>query len=99
MRTKRLVLTTVLLVNTTVPGATPEAQQPPKSGKFTGKGKGSASRALTSGPVAPGSSLALRETTLATSQLLAKRWPPRLYGRASGDCHDDNQTIRQGRKS
>src|SRR6516164_4850837 len=51
------------------------------------------SRALTSGPVAPGSSLAFRETTLSTSQLLAKRWPPRLYGRASGDCHDDNQTT------
>jgi hypothetical protein len=42
MRMKRLVLTTVLPVSTTVPGATPEAQQLPKSGKFTGKGKGSA---------------------------------------------------------
>ena len=37
MHMKRLVLTTVLLVSTTVLGATPEAQQLPKSGKFTGK--------------------------------------------------------------
>ena len=37
MRMKRLVLTTVLLASTTVLGATPEAQQLPKSGKFTGK--------------------------------------------------------------
>ena len=36
MRMKRLVLTTVLLASTTVLGATPEAQQLPKSGKFTG---------------------------------------------------------------
>jgi hypothetical protein len=34
---RRLVLTTVLLVSTTVLGATAEAQQLPKSGKFTGK--------------------------------------------------------------
>ena len=34
---KRLVLTTVLLVSTTVLGATAEAQQLSKSGKFTGK--------------------------------------------------------------
>jgi hypothetical protein len=33
----RLVLTTVLLVSTTVLGATAEAQQLPKSGKYTGK--------------------------------------------------------------
>jgi hypothetical protein len=36
MRMKRLVLTTVLPVSTIVLGATPEAQQLPKSGKFTG---------------------------------------------------------------
>ena len=34
---RRLVLTTVLLVGTTVLGATAEAQQLPKSGKYTGK--------------------------------------------------------------
>jgi hypothetical protein len=37
MRMKRLVLTTVLLASTTFLGATAEAQQLPKSGKFTGK--------------------------------------------------------------
>jgi hypothetical protein len=37
MRMKRLVLATALLVGTTVLGATAEAQQLPKSGKYTGK--------------------------------------------------------------
>jgi hypothetical protein len=37
MRMKRLVLTTVLLASTTFLGATAEAQQLPKSGKYTGK--------------------------------------------------------------
>jgi hypothetical protein len=37
MRMKRLVLTTILLASTTVLGATAEAQQLPKSGKYTGK--------------------------------------------------------------
>jgi Acyltransferase family len=36
MRMRRLVLTTVLPVRTTVLGATPEAQQLPRSGEFTG---------------------------------------------------------------
>src|SRR5215472_12823280 len=37
MRMKGLVLATVLLVSATVLGATAEAQQLPKSGKYTGK--------------------------------------------------------------
>jgi hypothetical protein len=43
------------------------------------RGKGTAPgsyRALSSGPVVPGSSLAFRETTTGTAGLLAKRRPP-----------------------
>jgi hypothetical protein len=46
-------------------------------------------RAPSSGPVAPGDSLGFRETTLSRSPLLTRTLPPRLCGRASGDCRDN----------
>ena len=95
MRMKRLVLTTVLPVSNAESTAASEERQNSLAREKAVRPR--SSRALTNGPVAPGSSLAF--TTLTTSHLLAKRWPPRLYGRGSGNCRDDNQTIRQGRKS
>ena len=97
MRMKRLVLTTVLPVSNAESTAASEERQNSLAREKAVRPR--SSRALTNGPVAPGSSLAFRETTLSESQLLANRWPPRLYGRGSGNCRDDNPTIRQGRKS
>ena len=84
MRMKRLVLTTVLLVSTTVPGATPEAQQLPKSGKVTGKGKGGAP-----GIIAGTNQWTIQGNNTFHVTAIGKTLASSIIWRANGDCRDD----------